>query len=58
MNPELFESITVVMEIICSMPSQAEVMSKREKIKPVALAVIKLRLSEQSVSQSVSTKFH
>ena len=35
----------------------AEATSKREKIKPVALAVIKLRLSEgisQSVSQSVS----
>ena len=36
--------------------SQAEAMSNSEKIKPVALAVIKLHLSEgisQSVTQSV-----
>ena len=40
----------------CGMPKGtcwAEVMSKSEKIKPVALAVIKLRLSE-GISQSVS----
>ena len=40
----------------CGMPkgtSQAEVMSNYEKIKPVALAVIELRLSE-GISQSVS----
>jgi len=44
----------------CSMPkgtSQAEVMSNSEEIKPLALAVIKLCLSE-GISQSVSRKFH
>ena len=41
----------------CGMPKgtcRAEAMSNSEKIKPVALAVIELRLSEGSVSQSVS----
>ena len=44
----------------CGMPKgtcRAEVMSNSEKIMPVVLAVIKLRLSEgisQSVSQSVT----
>ena len=33
--------------------SRAEVMSNSEKVKPVALAVIELRLSEASGSQSV-----
>ena len=36
-------------------------MSSSEKIKPIALAIIELRLPEsirQSVSQSVSRKFH
>ena len=40
---------------------RAEATSNSEKIKPVALAVIELRLSEgisQSVTQSVSRKFH
>ena len=41
--------------------SCAEVTSNSEKIKPVALAIVKLRLSEgiisQSGSQSVSSKF-
>ena len=40
--------------------SWAEAMSNSEKIRPVALAVIELRLSEdvsQSVSQAVSRKF-
>ena len=38
--------------------SRAEAMSNSEKIKPVALAVIELRLSE-GISQSVSrTEFH
>ena len=39
---------------------RAEATSNSEKIKPVALAVIKLHLSEdirQSVSQAVSRKF-
>ena len=39
----------------CGMPkgtSRAEATSPREKIKPVALAVIELRMSE-SISQSV-----
>ena len=40
--------------------SQAEAVSNSEKIKPVALAIIKLYLSEsiQSVSYSVGKKFH
>ena len=41
----------------CSMPKgtcRAEATSNSEKIKPVALAVFELRLSETSVSQSVS----
>ena len=45
--------------------SQAEVTSSSEKIKPVALAIIKLYLSEgisqsvtQSVGHSVTRKFH
>ena len=45
--------------------SRAEAMSNSEKSKPIALAVIKLRLSEgisqsvsYSVSQSVTRKFH
>ena len=54
----------------CGMPkgtSRAEAMSNSEKIKPVVLAVIKLRLSEgisKAVSQSVAIlpikkiKFH
>ena len=40
----------------CGMPkgtSRAEATSNNEKIKPVALAVVKLRLSE-GISQSVS----
>ena len=47
----------------CGMPkstSRAEVTLNNEKIKPVALAIIELRLSEgisQSVSQVVSRKF-
>ena len=47
----------------CGIPkstSQAEAMSNSEKIKPVALAVIELHLSEgisHSVTQSVSRKF-
>ena len=47
----------------CGMPkgtSQAEATSNSEKIKPVALAVIKLRLSEGiscTLSQSVTRKF-
>ena len=43
----------------CDMPkgtSQAETMPNSEKIKPVALAVIELRLSE-GIRQSVSRKF-
>ena len=36
--------------------SQAEVTSNSEKIKPIALAVIELHLSE-GISQSVSRKF-
>ena len=36
---------------------QAEGMSNSEKIKPVALAVIELCLSE-GISQSVTRKFH
>ena len=39
---------------------QAEATSNSEKIKPIALAIIELRLSEgisQSVTQSVSRKF-
>ena len=42
----------------CGMPngtSRAEMTSNNEKIKPIALAVIELRLSG---SQSVSRKFH
>ena len=48
----------------CGMPKRtcrAEATSKSEKIKPVALAVIELHLSEgisQSVTYSVSRKFH
>ena len=41
--------------------SRDKAMSNSEKIKPVALAVIELHLSEgisQSVTQSVSRKFH
>ena len=47
----------------CSMPkgtSQAEAMSNSEKIKPVALAVIKLCLTEgisEAVSQSEENNF-
>ena len=40
--------------------NRAEATSNSEKIKPIALAVIELRLSEgisQSVTQSVSRKF-
>ena len=50
--------------MFCGMPkgtSQAEAMSNSEKIKPVALAVIELRLSEgisQSVRQLVSRNIH
>jgi len=47
--------------MLCGMPKgnpQAEATLNSEKIKPVALAIIELRLSEQSVSQSVSRKFH
>ena len=48
----------------CGMPkgtSRGEAMSNSEKIKPAAIAVIKLCLSEgisQSLTQSVSRKFH
>ena len=52
----------------CGMPKgtcQAKATSNSEKIKPVALAVIELRLSEdisqllsQLLSQSVTRKFH
>ena len=41
--------------------SRTEAMSNSEKIKPVALAVIELHLSEgisQSITCSVSRKFH
>ena len=38
--------------------SQAEATLNSEQIKPVALAVIKLRSSEGTVSQKVSRKFH
>ena len=44
----------------CGMPkgtTRAEVTLNSEKIKPVALAVIELCLSE-GISQSVSRKFH
>ena len=44
----------------CSMPKgtcQAEATSNSEKIKPIALAVIELRLSE-GISQSVIKKIH
>ena len=41
----------------CGMPngtSRAEVTSNSEKINPVALGIIMLRLSEESVSQPVN----
>ena len=50
--------------IYCGMlkgTSQAKTTSNSEKIKPVTLAIIKLRLSEgisQSVTQSISRKFY
>ena len=58
------KSMKNALYVLRNMPkgtSRAKATSNSKKIKPVALAVIELRLSEgisQSVTQSVSRKFH
>ena len=57
------KSMKNALYVYCGIPKgtcRAEATSNSEKIKPIALAVIKLCLSEgisQSVTQSVSRKF-